>query len=278
MPDFIVPSDSGKMFDEKSIEELEQMLDTGVFETPKPPEEPPAESVPSPAEPEPAPAAEAAPEPEQEPEIDEAKIQAELEAARREKLEAALAAQQAHASRLAGEIGYLKEKLKAVESRPSEPYRPDTEAEIDRLAELERRQAELEATEKARAVAQAVGQSLAITDANTLAELKAELEAVVPKYEEQFQALLAMDNPNLARQAAEAIRRSVLADAKELKWQNRHKEFTEKRAATVPESVKAKRAATVSASGAVPAPPPKPKTYADMSSDELDRLLRDLTQ
>lgn len=272
----IIPLSSGRSFGDKSPEELEAMLDAlnmdGTLQD---------ETVPVPeAPPEPAsePAVEAqadpVPETEPEPEEDEAALESEGERLKREKLEAKLELLEAHNSRLAGKLGFFEQQLKSV-PRASEPYEPQTQEEMDRLGQLEQRFAQSEAVRTQTEVDQAVESAINALDTPEVVQtLSAEIAAVAPKYAEQLAAARTVGDPRLARQEATAIGRSVLAEARELHWENRHKALIEKRASTAGDSLKAKKAAAPSASGTVPAPQAKPKTFADLTPSEADAWLR----
>ena len=231
------------------------------------PPEPPVEAAPPVEE---APPAEAPPE---EPEIDLAASEKEGDRIAREKLEAALALQQAHSSRLAGEIGYLKQKLES-NPRSSEPYQPETQAELDRLTSLEQRLADSENRRIKTEVSQAIESELNSLDGAWSKELATEIAAVAPKYADQIKAARESTDPALARQISKAVGLLVRAEAMQMSWDTKHKALVEKKAATVSAATSAKKAATISGSGAVPTPPPQPKSFADMTADEADAWLK----
>ena len=158
---------------------------------------------------------------------------------------------------------------------PAEPFQPESEAELDRLSTLERRVQESETQRIKAEVQAAINQSIAALQTPDLDPLMPFINQVAPNYRQQIEAAHESNDPALARQIAEAVGRSVIADAKELAWEARHKELLERKAATVADMKKAKQAATISASGAVPAAPPKPKTFADMTAEEADKWLRE---
>lgn len=239
---------------------------------------------PEPPRPEPEAKAEPEPEPEPEPEVakdaekpledDEVDLKAsddERTAIEREKWNAEKALLSAHSSRLAGEVGFLRKELEAVRQRPTEPYQPESPEDENRLVRMER---ELQAERTARIrseVAQAVKESIAGLDAPDLNVVQAEISLVAPKYREQFTAALESQDPALARQIAEAVGRSVIADAKELAWTNRRKALEEKKAAQADAMRARKKAAAVSGGGAASAArPATQKSYEEMTQAELD--------
>ena len=227
--------------------------------------EPTPEPEPTPVEPEPSaePITEPEPEPAVEPVDEEAKI-------KQEQFEAKLRLQEAHASRMAGEIGFLREQLKS-RPLPSEPYEPQSEADIDRLTQLERRFQESEAHRTQIEVAQAVESAVNALDvAEVIQSIQAEITAVAPKYAEQLNAARQVSDPVLARQLADAVCRSVIADAKEMAWTNRRKSLEEKKAVQARELTARKKSATVSGGGAVSATRPAAKPYDEMTPSELD--------
>jgi hypothetical protein len=203
-------------------------------------------------------------------ETDAAAIEAEGERIERERLQAALALQQAHSSRLAGEIGHLRKQLEAI-PKASEPFEPQSPEEMDRLSRLEQAFSDSEARRGRIEVAQAVESAISVLDvADVVGPIQAEISQVAPKYKEQFEAARQVTDPGLARQMADAIGRSVIADAKELAWTNRRKTLLEKQAAQAKDLVARKKAATVSGSGTTSTSRPAPKTYDQMTSEELD--------
>lgn len=269
-------------YDKMTESELDALLKAEGLAEPEetPPPSPVASEEPQ-EEPQPEPEViEPQPEPVEDPEpgIDAESFEAEGVRIKTEKLEADLNMQKAHSSRLAGEIGYLKQQLKAI-PHSSEPYEPQSQAEMDRLSQLEQRFAESETRRNQIEVAQAVESAIGALDVPEITQsLMAEIGIVAPRYAEQLQSAKEISDPQLARQIADAIGRSVIADAKELAWSNRRKSLEEKKAVQAKDLVTRKKAATVSGSGATSAPKPAPKTYDDWTLDELDAELRASTK
>lgn len=229
-------------------------------ETAPPAEEPPPQEEPVPSEPEEAPPSTD--------EIDLKAVEEEGQKIEREKWQAQLALQQAHSSRLAGELGFLRKQL---ESRPTatEHYQPESPEEENRLVRVER---ELQAEKSARIrgeVAQAIREGILALDAPELQTIQKELAEAAPKYREQLTAASEMTDPATARQIAEAVGRSMIADAKELAWSNRRKALEEKKASQTEALRARKRAASVSGGGAASTARPAPKTYEQMTDAEL---------
>ena len=265
----VVPTSSG--FGDKSVDELNELLDAM---TPVESQFQPAEA---PVEPEPTPEAPAEPEPEAEPEpvpeVDLAASEREGERLRSEKLEAALALQQAHASRLAGEIGYLKQKIESG-LRASEPYEPQSQAELDRLSLLEQRLEKSENERLSNQVSQAVSESIGSLDGPWVQELKDEIAVVGPKYADQLRAASETTDPALARQLATGVAMMVKAEATQMRWEKNHEAMKVQKQAASADLARAKKAQAPSGSGGVPSPPPKQKTIADMSASEADQWLK----
>ncbi len=266
--------------DSKSDEELDalmaQIKPDMTLDIPVDPEAPPVEQ-PAPVEetveasPEtPEETSEAEPE-----EEDPAALEAEGHRLQLEKLQAALELQQAHSSRLAGEIGYLKEQQK-VRPRPSEPsYVEETETGAEATPEVLRRIERIETYQVQAEVSQAIALGSVGLDEPEARGLREEIISVAPRYKDQMDIVFGLTDSNLARQMSEALTRSILADAKEARWQARHQVLVERKAATASVSAGNKRAATVSASGGVSAPPPKPKALSDLTADEADQWLKE---
>jgi hypothetical protein len=277
----VIPLSSGRSFGDKTPEELEAMLDGLTPDGALPDEQqPPAEVTPEP-EPEPEPQSTTTtesepettqePQSEPEPELDVAASEREGDRIKMQKLEAAILLQQAHNSRLAGEIGYLRNQR----SQPvSEPYEPQSQQEVDRLQLLEQRFAEAEARRNSFEVSQAVADAIGTMDGPWVNELSAEVQEIAPKYKDQIEAANNATDPEMARQLAMGIAMLVKAEAMEKRWDAKHATLVEKKASSRAENDKAKKAAAPSASGAVPAPPPKAKTIADMTPKEADEWLQ----
>ena len=265
----VVPTSSG--FGDKSVDELNELLDAMT------PVESQFQPTEAPVEPEPTPEAPAEPEPEAEPEpvpeVDLAASEREGERLRSEKLEAALALQQAHASRLAGEIGYLKQKIESG-LHASEPYEPQSQAELDRLSLLEQRLEKSENERLSNQVSQAVSESIGSLDGPWVQELKDEIAVVGPKYADQLRAASETTDPALARQLATGVAMMVKAEATQMRWEKNHEAMKVQKQAASADMARAKKAQAPSGSGGVPSPPPKQKTIADMSASEADQWLK----
>lgn len=268
---------SGREFGDKSIEELEKMLDNMTPDGDIATEEP-SEPV-APPDPEPLPVvptveAEPEPEPEVKPELDLADLEREGDRISREKLEAQLSLMMAHNSRLAGKLGFLEQKLNSVPA-PSEPYEPQSSQDMDRLTLVEQRLASVEARRVQSEVSQAVAESIGRLDGPWVQELAKEIASVAPKYADQMKAAQDSNDPELARQIATAVATVVKAEATQMKWQERHDSVISQRTAATADMAKAKKAQTPSGSGGVPSPPPQPKTTADMTAAEADAWLKE---
>ena len=275
-PVTIIPS--GRSFADKSVEELEKILDAltpggsslegesqatepvPVEEAPAP--TPPEESDPTPPEPPPV-----------ESEVDVAAHEREGDRISREKLEAQLSLLMAHNSRLAGKLGFLEQKLSQPQ-QASEPYEPQTPQEVDRLTLLEQRLAQSEERVSRAQVSQAVAEAVGSLEGPWVQELAAEIASVAPKYADQIKAAQETSDPELARQIATAVATVVKAEATQMAWQKRHETMVAQKTAATADMAKAKKAQTPSGSGGVPSPAPKSKTFGDMTASELDDWLK----
>src|SRR6185436_4935217 len=167
----IFPVSSTKDFGDKTVDELDAIMNAiadgvplpGEEPSPTPEAEPPAvtEEAYPPDEP-PAPVAAEEPPPSTD-EIDLGASEKEGDRLAREALEAKLALLEAHNSRLAGKLGFFEQKLKSI-PQASEPYEPQTQGEIDRLTSLEQRLAESEQRRASTEVSQAVEAAFAALD------------------------------------------------------------------------------------------------------------------
>jgi len=274
-------SDNGKLFGDKTSEELDALLNsmTPEGQIVGHEEAPPVEPGPDTPEPE-APAEEAAPTEEAPPavepvpEVDLAASEREGDNISREAMEAKIALLMAHNSRLAGKLGFLEQKLNSPPAT-SEPYEPQSEAEVDRLTQLERRIEQSEARRQAAEVSQAVAESVAQMDGPWVQELAKEIAEIAPKYVDQIKAAQETTDPALARQIATAVATVVKAEAMQMKWKAGHATMVAQKSAATADLAKAKKAQAPSGSGGVPSPPPKPKTFADMTAAEADAWLRE---
>ena len=198
-----------------------------------------------------------------------ATLEAQEERVKRERLEAQLQLQMAHNSRLAGKLGFLENQVKSI-SRTSEPYEPQSQVEVDRLSALEARLEQSEALSSKSEVSQAVERAVSALDGPWVVELAAEIAEIAPRYVEQLKAAQETSDPDLARQIASAVALTIKAEAQELAWSNRKKSLIEKRSSQVQELSAKKKAATISGGGGTSVPRPAPKTYDQMTPDELE--------
>jgi hypothetical protein len=280
----IIPgSADGNLFGGKTDEELEQLLagltenDQLATEVPvEIPEPPPQKAVPAEVPPVQEATPETAPEPTsaEPPELTDAELAAMEAKAESEKLKAQLQLLTAHSSRLAGEIGFLKQQKT---SQPSpEPYQPETEAEISQLTALQREVHELKQQQTRAAVERALAEGLAPIEAMPdMSRLVEYTKDIAPRYAQQFNDAREVSDPNLARQMATAIALTIRAEALEAEAKAKRTGLEQRRAESSANLKKAKTAATISASGAVPAPTPKQKDFRDMTAEEADRWLRE---
>jgi hypothetical protein len=278
MPEVTIVSGSpdGKLFDGKTTEELDKLLDefsaTGsmTIEEAPPVETPPSESPDEAKEP----GSQVEQETKPEPEIDLAASEREGDRISREKLEAQLTLLMAHNSRLAGKLGFLEQKLNS-DPVASEPYEPQTQQEVDRLTQLEQRVAQSEAHRLQSEVSQAVSEAIGRLDGPWVQEFASEIASVAPKYADQIKSAQESTDPELARQTAVAVATMVRAEVTQMKWQSNHAALVEKKTAATADLAKAKKAQAPSGSGGVPPAPAKTKEYKDMTVEEADKWLRE---
>jgi hypothetical protein len=192
-------------------------------------------------------------------------------------LEAKLDLAQAHASRLAGEIGYLK-KHSGVRS---EPMRPDTESleepttsDGETLSRLERIESEIRRRDREAAIAAEVA-SMRGPDHEKMAE---EIKVTAEKYAPDWQAALETEDPEAARLMVRRVLNAVLAEAEILRSTKEREARQIQKAEQMASQKEAKKKAVPSASGSTPPPKPKPKTIEEMSDKELEEAMKEVTK
>jgi len=207
-----------------------------------------------------------------------ADLDAQLIAAREEKLRADLEYQQSHSSRLAGEIGHLKTQIKELNSRqPETEFGSDADDEspllrkvMSRLDAIESSRAEPMQAQVDGAIAAAVQSHPASADLQTY---QAEVHALSSKYVDDFRMAQEAGSPEVARQLAHATVSRIVADAKEthiLNLQKTARERAKTRAEQVQEE-KLRSAAT--ASGPQVRSSAKSKSVDSLSETELDAVI-----
>ena len=256
-----------------SDEDLEKALAAGVeFETlqnssePEPsPEEMPVPEVPT-TEPEPA----TPPEPVV-PEETEANLEAERLRLLAEELEAKSKHWESVAGRNAGELGFIKSQLKAIQAAqaaaqageyvPSEPALGSTQPvpQRDGLAEW--------------AVQQAVQQSVSGFEAShpDVTEIQDKMVEYIKTSGYDMQSVLSMTNPIDAQREMNRALEEAYWHTKASVVATRRAELSAKREAIQTKAATNKMKASVSATASAPAPKPKTKTVDEMTDDEIER-------
>ena len=244
--------------------------------SPPPQEAVPEEEPPAPVEDAPvAPAVEEPPAEPAEPEVDPIQDFRQQWDAERRALEAKIELQMAHNSRLAGELGFLKNQ---PPPRP-EPDRPDAfDGQPDpRADEALSRLDKLEADVRNRNRWDGINQEIAVVRQLDLDAIKDDLPIAAQKFQSDIQILQDTVDPEAARLMTRRVLNAVIAEAERMKDGRDRQARIEKRAATVTDMAKVKKIGTISASGGTPAPPSKAKATSEMSVKELDSLLKEMT-
>jgi len=269
-------------FEDKSIEELEAILDTtqedGSVTMPTP------EPAPVAAEAPPEEAAAPEPTPEPEPTEDE---QLDYRALA-EKLQTDLEKLQQHNARLAGKLGYIESRKAAASvGEASEPeYDPDPHAGDPSWGEsfderVTRIEQELEASKQAeaqrmQAQLQQIDQRVAQHATRLMAPIDADIrQTVFQAHADEIAEVDRYSDPQERETAAlEIIQRASLEAQTFQMGRNQERAAAAKTASTAANH-RAKMAQTPSGSGGVPSPPPQPKSVREMSGAEADAWLRE---
>ena len=251
----------------------EDVVEDEVEATPEPdPDTPPVEPE-AETDPKPEAADEEAP-PDQETLLRE---QVEVE---RKKMEADMALQRAHASRLAGEIGFLKQQLQA--RRAPEPQQPELREDVDysgddRLTLLQRKLESLETQKRQESVDQAIAGALQGFSSLMGEVSPEELKPAAEKFVGDWQQALDSTDPGTAGAMAKAVLTRIAADVEESRFLVKKQAAEERRAAMTQNLTKQKKAATISGAGAAAPPKPRQKTYDEMTVEELEVELNKLS-
>ncbi len=271
---------------DKSPEELDSILRTitedGAVEIPDAPQ-PTPEPAPAEAVEAEAPPAEASAQPEPEAVEAEAEPESEIDwKARAETLRAELEKQKLHGARLAGEIGYLRQRGNApapvTEGDPAatvEDYSDTARNEIDALNAQVQELREREAMRE-QETAHRVNLELLEHHKRVCAGLDPDIrQTVTDGHREDLEALDRELDPARKRELGVGLI-TRMANEGAIFQDNRNRERAQAmRQASTVANLKAKKAATVSGSGSVSAPPPRPKSYKDMTAAEADSWLRE---
>lgn len=181
---------------------------------------------------------------------------------------------EAHNSRLAGQIGYLKDQLKRAQPEGRDPYGDDAPSEVSQLrAELAELRAERQAGGNSQAVAAAIQHETAqfISEWDDSDDFQAEMAAVIPKYAERFNRSMQAGSDEEARANAREVLAYVQRDAMRLKISSAKKAAAERNKANSKAMRNKKKvsASASSASRANTAPRKSPKTPATATKEEL---------
>jgi len=250
-----------------SDEDLERAMNQGADFTPPEPE--PTSEPEAPVDPEPeAPAEEAVPEvPVPEPEVDTESERLRLLS---EELEARAKHWESVAGRNAGELGFIKSQLKAIQAAqmaaqagdyaPSEPAPGSTQSvpQRDGLAEW--------------AVQQAVQQSVSGFEAShpDVTEIQDKMVEYIKTSGYDMQSVLAMSNPIDAQHEMNRALEEAYWHTKAAVVATRRAELSVKREAIQTKAATNKMKASVSATASAPPPKPKAKTQDEMTDAELE--------
>jgi len=248
-----------------SDEELEQALNKGQDFTPPEPEPEPVPETP--AEPEPEAPTEPTPEPTPEPEADP---EAEKFRLLSEELEARAKHWESVAGRNAGELGFIKSQLKAIQAAqiqaqsgdyvPSEPQPGSTQAAPGRdgLAEW--------------AVQQAVQQAVGGFEAShpDVTEIQDKMVEYIKASGYDMQNVLGLSNPIDAQREMHRALEEAYWHTKASVTSARRAELIGKREAIQTKAATNKMKASVSATASAPPPKPLAKTRDEMTDSELE--------
>lgn len=210
-------------------------------------------------------------EPPPEPEPDPVEERMRLE---RERHEASLELQRQHASRMAGEIGHLKNLLRQQSQSRPESYGSDAQdgddgsGLRDRLEQLESR---LQAEARDRVIAEEMALFHGRPDLAGIPETT--WKSVGEKYGNEWTQALDTSDPELARRSVRAVLSLVVAEAKEAEWGRRQQEAKLKQADQAARLRAGKVAAGSTVSSQAPEQKRKPKSVNELSDAELDRLI-----
>jgi hypothetical protein len=231
------------------------------------PEPTPAPEAPSeePTTPEETAQEEASPTPEPPPEPDPETERMRLLT---EEMEARAKHWESVAGRNAGELGYIKQQLRAIQAAQSRGDIEEVEPDRSAPQAPPRRDGVSEW-----AVQQAVSQSVSSFEAShpDVTELQDKMAEYVRGTGFDMQAVLAMDNPVEAQREISRALEEAYWHTKAVVKASRRAELEQKREAIQMKSAETKLKASVSATASTPPPKPKPKTVDEMTDDELEK-------
>ncbi len=252
-----------------SDEDLEKALDKG--DDFQPPVEGEPEAVPEPEQLEEAVAEEAAPEETPAPEPEEPTEDPEAERLRllSEEMEARAKHWESVAGRNAGELGYIKQQLRAIQDAQRAASGEYEAAEPDRTAPPPPPQRD---GVSEWAVQQAVTQTVNGFEAShaDIAEMQGAMVDYITKSGYDMKQVLSMDNPVAAQREIARALEEAYWHTKASVTATRRAELETKREAIQVDAAKNKLKAGVSASASTPPPKPKQKTQNEMTDEEIE--------
>lgn len=257
----------------KTEEELESLMQSIASGQSVPPEPPPTEVTP---EPEPTPTPAPTPKPtepvEPEPtEPSEAELEAKEQRLALEELQARIKHLESVNGRLAGEVGFLRNRSDRPVAQPSQDEYVEPEPTAPRPKQNDDFNVWVmqDAINKAGAAFRAAHPDLD--------ELKDEIPKFTNGLEEQITQILSMNSPIEAyRQATNVIEAAYYRAKVERKAQERiefEKQKTERKADQTRKLSEAKAKAAISGSGSSATPPPRAKELSEMTLAELEGLM-----
>ena len=179
------------------------------------------------------------------------------------------------AGRNAGELGFVKQQLRKLQEAQRAPRAEedtfDAEPEPERRP-VQRREPSGRDDVAAWAVSQAVTQAVAEFGRQhpDVAEMQEAIGAYLTQSGYDPKQVLESDSPVEAAKETVRVLDSAYWHAKAEATAKKRQELQAKRAAQFPQAEKAKRKAAISGTGNAPPPKPQPKSFEDMSLEELE--------
>lgn len=208
--------------------------------------------------------------------MSEADIDRETLRVELERRDAALKLQQAHGSRLAGQIGYLQQELEKMKQSPSRAEMSDLDSDdVSVVERLQREVASIRESKVAEDVDRAIAEATSVLSSNPDLQgfEKSEYEALLTPYAQYWQDALASKDPATARLLASAVSANLVADAKVLRLKKQAEAIRAKKTVQVEETRNRKLASGVVKSS-TPSPSKRPaKSFEELSEADQDRIL-----
>lgn len=253
-----------------SDEELEAALSQGGdFVPPVPAGEPEPPKEETPEEPESQPEAEVAAEPEATEKVED--VEAERLRLLTEELNARAKHWESVAGRNAGELGFIKSQLKAIQDAQRQPraedYQEASDTQVPTQAPAPRRDGLAEW-----AVQQAVAQTVGAFESShpDVKDVQDQMTEYIKNSGYDMRNVLQMDNPVEAQREVSRALEEAYWHSKAAVNAARRTELEAKREAIQTKAAANKLKASVSATASAPPPKPKSKTQAEMTDKELE--------